>query len=62
MLGQQDRLEDLSSQNMYTIPIGVPNDGFLKLLSVSTYVPMQVHGDHYVDIDVAGSTGQPATC
>lgn len=57
MLGRQDRLEDLSCQNMYTIPIGVPNDGFLKLVSV--LCTMQVHGDHYVDVDVAGSTGQP---
>lgn len=62
MLGQQDRLEDLSSQNMYTIPIGVPNDGFQKLLSVSNYVPMQVRGDHYIDIDVTGSKGQPDLC
>lgn len=36
MLGRQDRLEDLSCQDMYTIPIGVPNDGFLKLVSVHT--------------------------
>lgn len=54
MLGRQDRLEDLSCQNMYNIP---PNDGFLKL--VSTYAGTRCDDNHYVDVDVAGSTGQP---
>lgn len=52
MLGRQ-----VSCQNMYTVPLGVPNDGFLKL--VSTYAGTRCDGDHYVDVDVAGSTGQP---
>lgn len=37
MLGRQNRLDDLSYQNMYTIPVRGSNDGFLKLVKYLCY-------------------------